>query len=60
MAMCDLSYKFTYVDVGTSGRWSDGETFDNCSLNRAVSDGVLSIPGDCPLLGLLFLTRLKT
>ena len=60
MAMCDSSYKFTYVDVGTSGRWSDGGTFDNCSLNQTVSDGTLSIPGDFPLPGLLFSTQLKT
>ncbi|XP_067939765.1 uncharacterized protein [Watersipora subatra] len=50
-AMCDASYRFTYVDVGTSGRWSDGGTFDNCSLKHAMAAGNLNVPNDCPLTG---------
>lgn len=44
LGVCDSSYRFLYVDVGTSGRWSDGGTFDNCSLNREVETDSLHIP----------------
>ena len=49
MAACDAMYKFTYIDVGTPGRWSDGGTFDNCSLHDALSSGELNIPADANL-----------
>ena len=51
MAACDANYKFTYVDAGTSGRWSDGGTFDHCSLNAQLSAGDLNLPHAKPLPG---------
>ena len=51
MAVSDASYKFTYVDVGTPGRWSDGGTFDYCSLNACMEAGNLNVPAASPLPG---------
>jgi hypothetical protein len=45
LGVCVAHYRFLYVDVGTPGRWSDGGTFDQCSLNEAVEAGQLQIPG---------------
>lgn len=51
MALCDSLYKFTYIDVGTPGRWSDGGTFDNSSLNDAMKNGSLNLPHPTKLPG---------
>ena len=51
LGVCDSNYRFTYVDVGTSGRWSDGGTFEQCSLNAAISDKTLNIPEPTNLPG---------
>jgi len=53
MALCDSQYRFTYVDTGMAGRWSDGGTFDNCSLNHALSEGMLNMPDPTCLPGSL-------
>ena len=53
MTMCNARYQFTYVDVGTSGRWSDGGTFNNCSLNSALSENRLQMPPSETLPGTL-------
>ena len=51
LGVCDANYKFIYVDVGTAGRWSDGGTFDTCSLNQAMTIDSLNIPAPRNLLG---------
>lgn len=51
MAASDALYRFIYVDVGTPGRWSDGGTFDNCSLNQALAENTLNLPSERPLPG---------
>ncbi|XP_067950445.1 uncharacterized protein [Watersipora subatra] len=51
MAMCDAKYRFTYVDVGTPGRFSDGGTFGQSSLNAAMESGQLNIPSPTNLPG---------
>ena len=51
LAVCDAMYKFTYIDVGTPGRWSDGGTFDHCTLNHALAAGDLNLPADATLPG---------
>lgn len=52
MGVCDANYRFIYVDVGTSGRWSDGGTFEQCSLNKSMVDGALNLPDPTDLPGL--------
>ena len=39
-----INYRFIYVDVETFGRWSDGKTWEQYSLNAAISDKTLNIP----------------
>ena len=51
MAISDASNKFTYVDVGTPGRWSDGGTFDYCSLSTPLQAGYLNLPAESFLPG---------
>ena len=46
MAIADASYKFTYIDVGTAGRCSDGGTFEHCTFNRAAQRNLLNLPAD--------------
>ncbi|XP_067937154.1 uncharacterized protein [Watersipora subatra] len=49
--MCDAKYRFTYVDDGTPGRFSDGGTFGQSSLNAAMESGQLNIPSPTNLPG---------
>ena len=51
LGVCDANYRFTYVDVGTSGRWSDGGTFAHCTLNQAMNESTLNVPEDEPIQG---------
>ena len=39
MAICDMDLKFTFVDVGQAGRWSDGRLFDGSTFGRALKQG---------------------
>jgi len=41
MAVADYNYCFTYIDVGCNGIVSDGGVFQNCSLYRALENGLL-------------------
>lgn len=56
MAVCDAHYRFVYVDVGTPGRWSDGGTFDTCSLSTKMSEGGLNLPTNSQLPSEIFCT----
>ena len=47
MTSCDAFYRFLYVDAGTTGRWSDGGTYDQCSL--ALDAGTLHVPAEADL-----------
>lgn len=38
LALCDATYKFTYVNIGTNGRNSDGGIFQQSLLRRAIED----------------------
>ena len=53
MAVCDAQYKFILVDVGDSGRHSDGGVFSNSTFGKAISDGTLPFPPSRPLPGTL-------
>ncbi|XP_067930947.1 calcium-activated chloride channel regulator 1-like [Watersipora subatra] len=44
VAMCSAKYQFTYIDVGTPERYSDGRTFDQSSLEDAMNSDQLKIP----------------
>ena len=44
MAVCDANYQFTLVDVGDSGRQSDGSVYANSHLGFAIEDDKLNIP----------------
>lgn len=44
MALVDDKYCFTYVDVGSKGRFSDGGIFRNSSLYEALTNKTLNIP----------------
>ena len=51
LAVCDALYRFTLVDVGDSGCHSDGGVLFNSTFGKALDDGRLNFPSDCPLPG---------
>ncbi|CAB3989267.1 Hypothetical predicted protein [Paramuricea clavata] len=44
MGVCDAHYKFILVDVGDSGRQSDGSVYNNCYLGYAIENNLLNLP----------------
>ena len=44
MAVAGADYSFLYADVGGFGRQSDGGTWQNCTLGRALNNGELNLP----------------
>ena len=51
MALVNANYEFTYVDVGTNGRISDGGVWGKSALKNAIENGSLDIPGITRLPG---------
>ncbi|XP_046860890.1 uncharacterized protein LOC124454126 [Xenia sp. Carnegie-2017] len=49
MAVCDARYKFTMVDIGDSGRQSDGSVYANSNLGYAIENKLLNTPPDCQI-----------
>lgn len=49
MAICDAQYKFLIVDIGDSGRQSDGSVYNNSFLGYAIENNTISIPNDARL-----------
>nr|XP_034195291.1 uncharacterized protein LOC117611449 [Osmia lignaria] len=43
-ALVDDDYRFTYIDVGAKGRFSDGGIFRNSSFYTALTENSLNIP----------------
>jgi hypothetical protein len=41
--MVDVNYCFRYVDIGASGRHSEGGIFNYCSLKRKIENNELNI-----------------
>lgn len=46
LAACDASYKFTLVDIGQPGRFSDGGVFRGSEMGQSLLSGGLGLP--CP------------
>ena len=44
MAVFDAKYRFTLVDIGDTGRQSDGSVYANSHLGYAIENGLLNIP----------------
>lgn len=44
MAVCNAKYEFTLVDIGDSGRQSDGSVYANSHLGHAIECNKLNIP----------------
>ncbi|XP_034668743.1 putative nuclease HARBI1 [Drosophila subobscura] len=51
MAVCDASYRFTYIDVGAYGSETDMTAFSHCSLGKAILSGNVAFPEDSMLQG---------
>ncbi len=50
-AVVDADYNFTFIDVGTQGRISDGGVFKHTTFFQKLSKEKLNLPDDCPLIG---------
>ena len=44
MAICNAKYEFTMVDIGDSGRQSDGSVYNNSQLGYAIEQNLIDIP----------------
>ena len=44
LAVCNANYEFLMVDIGDSGRQSDGSVYSNSSLGYAIEQATLDIP----------------
>ena len=46
MAVFDAKYRFILVDIGDSGRQSDGSVYNNSQLGFAIENNISKIPKD--------------
>ena len=44
LALCNARYEFLLVDIGDSGRQSDGSVYNNSQLGHAIEHKLLNIP----------------
>ena len=44
MAICNTRYQFTVIDIGDSGRQSDGSVYVNSKLGYAIENKQLKLP----------------
>lgn len=44
LSSVDANYSFTFIDVGSMGRFSDGSIFSSCELERRMVTGRLKLP----------------
>ena len=51
MAVCDAHYHFLLVDIGDSGRHSDGGVLAHSDFGKALLERKLAFPEDCALPG---------
>ena len=52
LAVCDAQYRFTLVDIGDSGRNSDGGVFSSSNLGYAIEHDLLHLPRNEKIPGL--------
>ena len=53
MAVVGPEYQFLYAEVGMNGRNSDGETWAQSPLRKALENNTLNLPKSMPLSGVL-------
>ena len=46
MAVCDAKYRYTLVDIGNSGKQSDGSVYNNSILGYAIGNNTIDVPFD--------------
>lgn len=51
MATVDADYRFTVIDVGSMGRFSDSNVFNRSSFGKELYSGTLELPAPKPLPG---------
>ena len=44
LTVCNVKYKFTMVDIGDSGKQSDGSVYNNIQLGFAIKNNTLNLP----------------
>lgn len=49
LATVDADYKFTTIDVGAMGRFSDGSLFSSSALGKQIMEQTLDLPAPAPL-----------
>ena len=51
LAVCDAKYRFTLVDIGNTGRISDGGVFENSMIGYGISQDLMKMPDEATLQG---------
>ncbi|XP_047140903.1 uncharacterized protein LOC124815975 [Hydra vulgaris] len=51
LAVCNAKYQFSLLDIGNSGRQSDGSVYANSQLGYAIENDLLDIPQACKVNG---------
>ena len=51
LAVCDAKYRFTLVDIGNTGRISDGGVFENSMIGYGISQDLKKMPDEATLQG---------
>ncbi|XP_047132643.1 uncharacterized protein LOC124811312 [Hydra vulgaris] len=51
LAVCNAKHQFSLLDIGNSGRQSDGSVYANSQLGYAIENDLLDIPQACKVNG---------
>ena len=49
LAVCDAKYRFTLVDIGNTGRISDGGVLENSMIGYGISQDLMKMPDEATL-----------
>ena len=55
LAVCNSNYEFIMIDIGESGRQSDGGIFANSNNGHVITNDLCDIPDPCKLEGSTFI-----